>query len=1013
MNEIDPANNSNGSISGIENLQSSNNKNTSLLSSLLASSAPSSVIKFKHDVSSPISKNGQQTTTEKVSEDDLMMSSSSSSSFSGRGNTSTIVSNAHCENNISPKGLSVSAKNLEASTVLKEFEIDKGANTNKSNSHKSIFNNLNEILQSNNNNSETTPTKSILENCLLKPSSLKSSIFSNRLESHQYLHHHNFKSQQNIMEETESTAAATPLIISKFTQSTEENRRVEPLKINLNREPIRTIIKLPTNNVYDSPTKITKKSPQPPLPPPSSLNVSTTEKSSSVTLNVQSISPTLSSSSSLSSESSYDNYNDRFNTAINTTTSIQVVPKLHLRSLLDTPNDQSELHIVPKLTITGLNSSQTSSTLSQKREGEVEGEEKCHQQNSSSATVRDQLSVNNILESQTIPKLTIKKDNNSSNESFYHLNNEPNAIPKLHIKTNFYHHHNHQQQQQSTPTVPKLTIKTTENDTLTVVSSLSHDSEQQQTPTVIPKITIKPLIRPLPSPVDEEDEEEDEIQGLMKDQKVSQEESIPKLTLKAVHNNNASDSLTFEKVVPKLVVKLSKDTSFNAQEEESLSTTSSIPSTIKKLNIKPLPLSEKEVPMQHQQLTISSTDFNSTSSQENVAQFFKDEEEINLKSKPLEINTNIIKGAESGLDSPRIILKINKTNNESLKTEIIQNQPQQQQTNASKVINNNKRAHDAVNDKNDDENDNSDEMIDEKKKIKLDESKEIEADVIVINDSDASNEASGNLNNKNSIEASCHPTHHLNLQENDSINNKSDQTKTTRSLRQSRRQHESKLATKTPYKNTTVENTTVTTVDPLAITDSLSNSVLTDEIVTPKRGRGRPKKIIQVTNEKSLKSLCLESRDPLEISEASVADEGNDQNTNVNNDEKTQSFACLSVEDKRTPTRGRGRGRGRLKRTIEVIKNGKSIQITLEGHDDDDSPSFSLYNRNSLRGGFSKRSKGGKSGRGGGVGCKTPSKASPFVTPERSKDGTFTFTSPSFNSDFVRVRIFFTFFSSS
>lgn len=934
MNEIDPANNSNG-----ENHQEAlqQTKSTPLLSSLLVSNTtPPS--KQSHDASSV--SNGQHSTVH-----DLIMSSSS---LGAGGVASAIVSNPQYEKKISPKR--ATARSSEA-TVLKEFDLDlSGANSNLKK-----YNNLSDLLQRNNNNSETT-TKSILENCLLKPS-----LKSNRLES-QYYHH-------NKMDETGSSPSAASSLL-KFAHPPEESRKVEPLKINLNREPIRTVIKLPPNNVFDSPTKITIKP-----PPNASLSTGTT---------TQSISPTLSSSSSLSSESSYEHYND-----IHQRSSL-VVPKLHLRTLLNdnTPHEQSELHIVPKLTITGLNSSQTSSSL---QPPDVDH------------------SVNSILETTTpaIPKLTLKKDSKSSNELFYHLNHE--VIPKLHIKTSNHHYHHHNTATTATstqklkaldqlpPPVPKLTIKTSDNDTLTVINS-SHDVEQPQA--AIPKIlikanqqklTIKPVVRPAVS-----DDEDDEVEIIEQQQLL--EESIPKLTLKAVHINStssASPTLTFEKVVPKLVVKLPKEATTKADEEkEESSSSSSTPSPplphVSKLNIKPLPYPEKEVPQQQQQQhpVISSNDHDGTPevkfSINRLISESDEDEGVHLKSKPLEINTSGVKSADSGLDSPRIILKINKSNNESITTEIIENNMQQKLA----AVNCNKRAHsnDPVNHKDNDEDDDEDvRRVEEKKKLKL-----VDEDVILINDSDASSEASNHLN-KN------HQKNH-NEANNDNLATPMTASKSARSLRQSRRNVVDVKKT-SPVKNAIIEQPPPppaaiireeNSLDPLALDAAANNSNSVDEIVTPKRGRGRPKKILQ-QNEKSVSSVNSESRDPLEI----AADE-------TNGDEKNP-FASVSIGDeKKTPSRGRGRGRGRLKRTIEVMKNGKSVQITLDGHDDDDSPSFSLYNRNTLRGGLSKRSRGGKTMRGGKISSKVSS--SPFVTPERSKDGIF--TSPSFNNDFKVSKFF-------
>jgi hypothetical protein len=678
---------------------------------------------------------------------------------------------------------------------------------------------------------------------------------------------------------------------------------VEPLKINLHREPIRTVIKLPQSHPYESPTKITIKPPQPP-------------ERNSVT--PATISPTLSSSSSLSSESSFDNCVD---SSQHRSSSMQVIPKLHIRNP-GSLHEQSELHIVPKLTITGLNSPQ--STVN-------------HLESQPQLPAKDH-SVNSILESSpAIPKLTIKKDNNTSD---YHLNNDTsNAIPKLHIKTN------HQSKESvkltikpvTEPSVPKLTIKTkTDNDAMIVANTV--ETEQQSAipkltiksnqQSGMPKLTIKPVVRP--------DEPE---------------ESIPKLTLKAV--NNSAASTTFEKVVPKLVVKVPKEP--ESVEESSCSSTPS-PPLVAKLNIKPIPPPEKDVPKPIKNCVDNSPDMKFS-----ITRLIGSPEQPAVDNdgcKPLEINTTgVVKNSDSGQDSPRIILKINKTNSEAITSEIIP-QPTAENVAVTPVVNN-KRSHDDI-------NDNSEDVV---KKLKLGKSAEDE-DVITIGDSDTS---SNDTNNKN----------HQSAAKVEPVAKPEETRKTaTRSLRQ-RRNNEAKQTQQTAPPPSVVEENSqsviedsqpASEIDPLALSnDATGNSNSVDELITPKRGRGRPKK---ATVEKAPPPVKVreEVKDPLEL----VSQESSQDSHQI--EEETG-------DGKRTPGRGRGRGRGRVKRTVEVMKNGKSVQITLEGHDDDDSPSYSLYNR-SLRGGHStgRKIRGGKIGRGKG-------KGSPFLTPERSKDGGH-FTSP-------------------
>ena len=871
MNEIDPPANSNGSVTKETHQQqqeatSSANKSP-LLSSLLTSA--------KHDNSI---SNGQQN---KGGQQHMMP-------------TPTIVTNPQYDE---ANSNSVFMTRKSASTTNNESSNELDLTTATLNSHQK-FKNLNELLQRNNNNNkvntavESTTTKSILENCLLKPSPHKSP----RLESQLYPK----------MEESEYHHPSTTSVL-KFAAhpQAEDSRKVEPLKINLNREPIRTVIKLPQPlNPYENSSKINIK---PLTQPPFDRNSTAT------------ISPTLSSSSSLSSESSFENCHDNANNQ--RPSSIQVIPKLHIRNVVDgSMNNETELHIVPKLTITGLNSPQSSLNHSELQQ--------------QTAPIKDH-SVNSILEvSPAIPKLTIKKDNNTSD---YHLNNDTNSIPKLHIKTNHHHQSKHTIKPLNEPSVPKLTIKTkSDNEALMVVANSTEISEQQN---AIPKLTIKSNQQPKLT-----------IKPI--------EESIPKLTLKAV--NHSATTPTFEKVVPKLLVKLPKEPP-EPIESSSCSSTPSPPHTqhVPKLNIKPiLPPPEKEVPKPVKNCVDlsppSAVDMKfsinrligATESSMNEHEGFK----------PLEINTSVIKNTDSGQDSPRIILKINKTNSESITSEIVpQTMNELAQKSPSVTL---KRAHSI-------EKDESEETV-KKSKLVQDE----DDDVILINDSDTSSNDTVKKNHK-SVE----------------VAKETEVTETkgnlSRSLRQTRRNHEAlkQQAQQSQVQTAPVEQerSQPTTkedsraageIDPLSLSNDTtvnnSNSVEL-ELITPKRGRGRPKKIVEKPPPPLIEQE--ESKDPLEIPSQDLS-----QNTKTNED---------GSEVKKVSSRGRGRGRGRLKRTVEVMKNGKPIQITLEGHDDDDSPSFSLYNR-SLRGGISRKSRGGKSSRGKGA------KSSPFLTPERSKDAHFT-----------------------
>lgn len=660
------------------------------------------------------------------------------------------------------------------------------------------YSNLSDLLQRNNNNNKLDPpppttaaesspssspttAKSILENCLLKPSAFSSKSSNQQSpqsqvhESQQMEHHSHYPT----------------------TSSNEDNRKVEPIKINLNREPIKINLKI---RPYDN----------------NSSN--------------SAVSPTLSSSSH-SSESSYDNCNSNSNDR----PSIQVIPKLHIRNITDsgsTNNEhhQSEPHIVPKITITGLSSPP-------------------HEQQ-----IKEHI-ANNIETSPAIPKITIKKDNND-----YHLNNDSQqSISRLHIKNHHSHH---------------------------------------QTQSAIPKLTIKQV------------------------------------------NNSSATSPTFEKVVPKLLVKISKEKSPEDEEIESSScspTPSPPPPVVSKLNIKPIP--EKEVPKAVKNCVDGSPPSTDMKFSINRLIGSNDKE----SPEPLEINTtHVIKNSDSGLDSPRIILKINKTNNESITSEIV---PQPTSEFMQKSANH-KRPHT-----------NDTQSEDTVKKPKLDE---IDDEMILINDSDTS--SSDNIKNHKE------PAEQI------------ESTKPSRSLRQ-RRNHETKPPPPTAILDIDSNNSKENSLpenESIALSND-TNSVDVD-IVTPtpkKRGRGRPKKIV-VEAPPSNEDSVDETQTIIETSEDAQSSPMPENDSTI----------VSTTDGKKTPgTRGR-RGRGRGKRVVEFVKNGKPIQVTLEGHDDDDSPSFSLYNR-SLRGGSTgKKPRGsGMRGRGrgrGGSAFATPSKDGIFTTPDQS-----------------------------
>lgn len=117
------------------------------------------------------------------------------------------------------------------------------------------------------------------------------------------------------------------------------------------------------------------------------------------------------------------------------------------------------------------------------------------------------------------------------------------------------------------------------------------------------------------------------------------------------------------------------------------------------------------------------------------------------------------------------------------------------------------------------------------------------------------------------------------------------------------------------------------------------------ELTPAKRGRGRPKKILKPNNNiNSVQEDVIKSEDPQQIHisiEKVLIEESNHDMEDV----AAEKPPIESI--KTTPTsKGRGRGRGRAGKLVEIVKGGKVMQVKMDaGYEDDDSPTFSLYNR--------------------------------------------------------------------
>lgn len=167
------------------------------------------------------------------------------------------------------------------------------------------------------------------------------------------------------------------------------------------------------------------------------------------------------------------------------------------------------------------------------------------------------------------------------------------------------------------------------------------------------------------------------------------------------------------------------------------------------------------------------------------------------------------------------------------------------------------------------------------------------------------------------------------------------------------------------------EDVSMTTTDMNQTVESIVNIEVVTDITPVKRGRGRPKKILQ----------------------SSITKQSPKENELGGKEDKTPSKTENSPEQKsdigKTPTRGRGR-RGRGGKTVEIVKDGKVLQVKMDaGYEDDDSPTFSIYNRYATTRG---RGRGGRGKRGMGRLRKsvsnegTSSSFEPSKTPSSSVD---------------------------
>lgn len=380
-----------------------------------------------------------------------------------------------------------------------------------------------------------------------------------------------------------------------------DNRRVEPLKINLHREPIKTIIKIPKHVADETVPKITIKSIK--LPHTGDDDV---------------LKHTLIVDSSVSTSSTSQNCSS------------------------DPP---SEPHVIPKLTIR--NSTNSFGIAGQ---------------------------------SEIVPKLTIKMDNHIAST----VNNKDKTITsddgiKLTIKPILE------------PPIPKLTIKTNSNDCAEVVNNtnaskftvnvgpsspssstaamnkLSRTSMPSKSESIVPKIKIKQITKTDPScevPQFTIAKSDDVVNSLAKDNVVKM---VPKLVVKlpkesdsdqnkskSYADNESDASEPIDEIVPKITIRQIK------QSEQTTSENIIIPKVTIKPIINPNNESDDSETLVTPKITIKPIP-----------------KPLDI-SQPLEIvttPTTAIKLTESSTNesqqSPRIILKINKTTSETISKNVV------------------------------------------------------------------------------------------------------------------------------------------------------------------------------------------------------------------------------------------------------------------------------------------------------------------------------------------------------
>lgn len=456
-----------------------------------------------------------------------------------------------------------------------------------------------------------------------------------------------------------SSSSSSSSSASDFTTEI-ENKKVEPLKINLNRDHLKTIIKKQPQIEHHAP-KITIK---PIRPPQSQLE--------SLLL----MDPVCTSNSDTGGGGAIP---ERNSLMTNSTMTPQIIPKIHIRNISDNSSSSSsniEPHIVPKLTIRSVAPQPVAASASCSSSSSS-----CSSSSSSTSSIVS--NSDGEVSHSVVPKLTIRMDNHSSGSYCSSFNNQDkdctnfsttvnDVVPKLHIKPIVNDEQNMLTNEGirltikpiPVPPLPKLTIKTspmklnssdlsssTSTTTSIVCNNYSpklYDSLVGQT-SPIPKITIKSISKGDSS--------------IKSNRTVNDIPVIPKLTIKPIIYNEENEILSQHHShqqqnpsIPILKLKIPKEhnefeSPYSPNKLSSSKETSSNVSTASSV-------SPNEFPT-------STTAVNALEDQDNLIL-------TNPINEPLEILTAST-AVTSGQDSPRIILKINKNhNNETMQSEIIQ-----------------------------------------------------------------------------------------------------------------------------------------------------------------------------------------------------------------------------------------------------------------------------------------------------------------------------------------------------